>query len=110
MCGGPLALLRLSFGVLDASGKNRIFGVDFVQFREYCPNSLSGTKNSRKQELALWHLVNRLVPKNAIKHYKVQAKHVSIVIKQAWNVRNYRYVGDVSASPSLVPARPRVGK
>jgi hypothetical protein len=22
-------------------------------------------KNSRKQELALWHLVNRLVPKNA---------------------------------------------
>jgi hypothetical protein len=26
----------------------------------------------------------------------VQAKHVSIVIKQAWNVRNYGYVGDVS--------------
>jgi hypothetical protein len=27
----------------------------------------------------------------------VQAKHVSIVIKQAWNIRYYRYVGDVSA-------------
>jgi hypothetical protein len=26
-----------------------------------------------------------------------EAKHVSIVIKQAWNIRNYRYVGDVSA-------------
>ena len=23
---------------------------------------------------------------------------------------NYRYVGDVSASPSLIPTRPRVGK
>ena len=65
MVWAPLALLRLSFGVLEPSGKNRRFGVDFVQFREYCPNSLSGTKNSRKQELALWHLVNRLVPENA---------------------------------------------
>jgi hypothetical protein len=65
MVWGPLALLRLFFGVLEPSGKNRRFGVDFVQFREYCPNSLSGTKNSRKQELALWHLVNRLVPENA---------------------------------------------
>ena len=26
----------------------------------------------------------------------MQAKHVSIVIKQAWNGRNYGYVGDVS--------------
>ena len=44
--------------------KNRRFGFCFVEFREYCPNSFSGTKNSRKQELALWHLVNRLVPEN----------------------------------------------
>ena len=29
------------------------------------PVQLSGIKNSRKQELALRHLVNRLVPKNA---------------------------------------------
>ena len=28
----------------------------------------------------------------------------------AWNNQNYRYVGDVSASPSLTPPRPRVGK
>ena len=28
----------------------------------------------------------------------------------AWNNKNYRYIGDVSASPSLIPARPRVGK
>ena len=45
--------------------KNRRFGFCFVEFREYCPNSFSGTKNSRKQELALWHLVNRLIPENA---------------------------------------------
>ena len=44
--------------------KNRRFGFCFAEFREYCPNSFSGTKNSRKQELALWHLVNRLVPEN----------------------------------------------
>ena len=50
---------------LEGSGKNKMLGLRFVEFREYCPNSLSGTKNSRKQELALWHLVNRLVPENA---------------------------------------------
>jgi hypothetical protein len=31
----------------------------------------------------------------------VQAKHVSIVIKQAWNIRNYGYVGDVSVSNTI---------
>ncbi|KAK1651706.1 hypothetical protein QYE76_069511 [Lolium multiflorum] len=33
-------------------------GVDFVQFREYFVTRISETKNSRKQELALRHLVN----------------------------------------------------
>ena len=28
----------------------------------------------------------------------------------AWNNKNYRYVGDVSASPTLTPSPPRVGK
>ena len=45
--------------------KNRDFRLCFVQFREYSQNNFSRTKNSRKQELALWHLVNRLVPENA---------------------------------------------
>ena len=45
--------------------ENRDFGFCFVQFREYFLCSFSETKNSRKQELALWHLVNRLVPENA---------------------------------------------
>src|SRR5215213_6640586 len=29
-------------------------------------------------------------------------KHVDIINNVVWNIRNYRYVGDVSASPSLV--------
>src|SRR3954469_1946445 len=33
-------------------------------------------KNSRKQELALWHLVNRLVPENAKYCIKRHIKHV----------------------------------
>ena len=45
--------------------ENRNVGFCFVQFREYFQNNFSETKNRRKQELALWHLVNRLVPENA---------------------------------------------
>ena len=37
-------------------------------------------------------------------------KHVAIGIKLAWNIRNYRYVGDVSSIPKLSSTRPRVGK
>ena len=62
--GGPVPLLWRFSCVLDASGQNRNLGVDFVQFREYFVTRISETKNSRKQELALRHLVNRLVPEN----------------------------------------------
>jgi hypothetical protein len=44
---------------------NRNFGFRFFQFREYFMCNFSETQNNRKQELALWHLVNRLVPENA---------------------------------------------
>jgi hypothetical protein len=44
---------------------NRNFGFYFVQFREYFLCNFSETQNSRKQELALWHRVNRLVLENA---------------------------------------------
>ena len=33
-------------------------------------------------------------------------KHIEIGVKQAWSIKNYRYVCNVSASPSLTPARP----
>ena len=70
-CRRLVAPLHFSFGVLEASWKNKILGVDFVQFREYFLTRISETKNSRKDELALRHLVNRLVPENASKRYKV---------------------------------------
>ena len=63
-------------------------------------------KNSRKQELALWHLVNRLGPENAKYCIKMHIKHVGSITKQAWSIKNYRYVCNVSTSPSLTPARP----
>ena len=33
-------------------------------------------------------------------------------VEEYWHgtIKNYRYDGDVSASPSLIPARPQVGK
>ena len=65
LCGRPAALLRLPPGQLLRHGKNWNFGLRIVQFREYFLCNFSETKNIRKQELALWHLVNRLVPKNA---------------------------------------------
>jgi hypothetical protein len=57
--------LRVSFGlrVCDrkigtpgfvSSNSENIYGTIFLKY-----------KNSRKHELALWHLVNRLVPENA---------------------------------------------
>ena len=101
-CGPSVAPLRLSFGLLEASWENRPLGFDFVQFREYFVTRISETKNSRKQQLALRHLVNRLVPENARIWHKVCIKHVDNINNVAWNIRNYRYVGDVSASPSLV--------
>ena len=63
--GHPVAPLHFVFGLLEASWQNRTLGVDFVQFREYFVTRISETKNSRKQQLALRHLVNRLVPENA---------------------------------------------
>ena len=60
-CGSTLATL----GCSGSSRDSKMLGVDFVRFGEYFLTRISETKNSRKQELALRHLVNRLVPENA---------------------------------------------
>jgi hypothetical protein len=52
-CGQPLAPLRLSFGPLPSSGKNRSFGGRFVQFREYFLCSFS--KTQKQQKIGNWH-------------------------------------------------------
>ena len=67
-----------------------------VQFREYFLCRFSETKNSKKQEAGTRHLVNRLVQENVNKCNKMHIKHVTNDIISAWNIRNYRYVGDVS--------------
>jgi hypothetical protein len=64
-CGRLLALLRLSFGLrhnvrkigTSAFVSSNSENISCITFLKY--------KNSRKQELALWHLVNRLFPENA---------------------------------------------
>jgi hypothetical protein len=68
------------------------------------------TKTGQKIASGTWHYVNRLVPKNDVSCYKIIVKHPRLIIYQHGTIKNYRYIGDVSASPSLIPARPRVGK
>jgi hypothetical protein len=64
-CGGPLAPLRLSFGLRLVSGK--IGGLGFVLSNSENISYVTFLKHktAENRELALWHLVNRLVPENA---------------------------------------------
>jgi hypothetical protein len=67
-CGHPVAPLHLLFGSLEASVNFWMFSFCFVQFQEYLLCNFSETQNTAEnRELALWHLVNRLVPENALK-------------------------------------------
>jgi hypothetical protein len=47
-CGGSMAPLQLPFGLHLASGKNRRFGLRFVQFREYFLCNFSETQKHQK--------------------------------------------------------------
>jgi hypothetical protein len=64
-CGQALALLRLCFGLCLCVGK--IGTLAFVSSNSENISCITFLKhkNSKKQELTLWHLVNRLVPENA---------------------------------------------
>jgi hypothetical protein len=64
-CGRPVAPLRLLFGSLEASVNFWMFGSCFVQFQEYFCVTFLKHKTAENRELALWHLVNRLVLENA---------------------------------------------
>ena len=86
----------------------------FSPFREYFFKNFSEIQKQQKTATGLGHLVNRLVHENIRKTKENMWKHVENIKaldrKQAWSIKNYRYVCNVSASPSLTPARPRVGK
>jgi hypothetical protein len=61
-----MAPLYLLFGLREASVK--IGGSAFVSSNSEnisCVTFLKNTKIAENRELALWHLVNRLVPENA---------------------------------------------
>jgi hypothetical protein len=48
VCGALVAPLRLLFGSLEASGKNKTSGTCFVQFQEYLLCSFSETQKQQK--------------------------------------------------------------
>ena len=64
-CGRPVAPLRLSFGLRGCFSKIGTSAFVSSNSENISRTTFLKYKNSRKQELALWHLVNRLVPENA---------------------------------------------
>jgi hypothetical protein len=65
-CGGPLAPLRLSFGLRLVSGKIGTLAFDSSNSENISYVAFLKHKNNKKnRELTPWHLVNRLVPENA---------------------------------------------
>ena len=61
----PLAPLQVSFGLRVRDSKIGTSGFVSSNSENISRTTFLKYKNSRKQELALWHLVNRLVPENA---------------------------------------------
>jgi hypothetical protein len=57
--------LRLCFGLRDASGKIGTLAIVSSNSENISCVAFLKHKNSRSRELALWHLVNRLVLENA---------------------------------------------
>jgi hypothetical protein len=64
-CGHLLAHLRLCFRLRLMSGKIGTSGFISSNSKNIPCVTFLKHKNSRKQDLAVWHLVNMLVPKNA---------------------------------------------
>jgi hypothetical protein len=64
-CAWPLELLRLSFGLRDASGKIGILAFVSSNSENISRVAFLKYKNSKNWELALWHLISRLVLENA---------------------------------------------
>jgi hypothetical protein len=59
VCGALVAPLRLLFGSLEASGKNKTSGTCFVQFREYFLCSFFETQ--KQQKTGNWHCGDLLI-------------------------------------------------
>ena len=66
-CGRLGDLLRLSFGLRERVGENRSVGFVSSNSENISLITFLKQKTVENRQLALWHLVNRLVPKNTIK-------------------------------------------
>jgi hypothetical protein len=64
-CAWPLVLLRLSFGLRDASGKIGILVFISSNSKNIYYIAFLKHKNSKNRELTLWHLISGLVLENA---------------------------------------------
>jgi hypothetical protein len=64
-CGRPVVPLRLFFGLRDAPRKIGILAFVSSNSENISCVAFLKQKNNRNRELALWHLVNRLVLENA---------------------------------------------
>ena len=101
---------RASSRVDSTSQNSHIFQKKLRQFLSHLDSVCYGF--SAKQKHATnknwhWALDQYVSPKNNIKSCQKYMK-----VQEYWHgtIKNYRYDGDVSACPSLIPARPRVGK
>ena len=59
------ALLRLSFGLRECVGKIGTWPFVSCNSENISRSNFLKPKTAENRELALWHLVNRLVPENA---------------------------------------------
>ena len=63
--GHLVAHLRLSFGLRDGAGKIGTWPFVSCNSENISRSNFLKPKTAENRELALWHLVNRLVPENA---------------------------------------------
>ena len=63
--GHLVALLRLSFGLRVRAGKIGTWPFVSCNSENISRSNFLKPKTAENRELALWHLVNRLVPENA---------------------------------------------
>jgi hypothetical protein len=63
-CGHPLVPLHLIFGLRLVSGKIGTLAFVSSNSENISCVAFLKHKNNKNRELALWHLVNRLVPEN----------------------------------------------
>ena len=102
----PRASSRVDF----SSQKSHIFQKNLRQFlSRWTPFDMDILRNKKHATNRNWHwaLDQYVSPKNSIKSCQ---KYMKVVEYWHGTIKNHRYDEDVSASPSLIPARPRVGK